>query len=124
MSAKKERLLILDDNEDILTMLKTMLDYNGYEVFIKKSADNIKNHIKEIAPKTILMDKLLSGIDGCDICKNIKEDTQIASIPIIMISALPNAKEVCMVAGAEYFISKPFEMKHLLQIVADAISRN
>jgi DNA-binding response OmpR family regulator len=57
------------------------------------------------------MDMLLSGDNGTDVCKSIK---QSSPIPIMMISAHPNAKEICLAAGADEFIAKPFDMQDML----------
>jgi DNA-binding response OmpR family regulator len=57
---------------------------------------------------------LLSGVNGTDLCAEFKKDSSIAHIPVIMISAHPNAKEICLQAGADEFISKPFDMQDIL----------
>ena len=64
------------------------------------------------------MDMLLSGMNGTEICARLKQDPSLSHIPVIMISAHPNAKEICLDAGAEDFISKPFDMKDLLSRVS------
>ncbi|MEP6675613.1 MAG: response regulator [Ferruginibacter sp.] len=117
----KAHVLIVDDNEDILFMLKTMLQLKDYSVTIKESAENIEAFIQELMPDLILMDMLLSGIDGTDVCRNLKQDPTVAAIPIVMISALPQAGEKCLKAGANFFIGKPFEMNDFLNVVATAL---
>jgi len=69
------------------------------------------------------MDMLLSGIDGTDVCRRLKQDEKISSIPILMFSAHPNAKESCVAAGADDFISKPFEMNDMLGKIDYFVSR-
>jgi DNA-binding response OmpR family regulator len=107
-------ILVLDDDPDICAMLKMVLDYHGY---ITSEADNeIKaKEVLDAAPiGLIIMDMLLSGADGTDICSRLKKDQLTSSIPILMFSAHPNAKATCLAAGADDFISKPFEMNDLL----------
>ena len=118
------KVLIIDDNEDILFMLKSMLQLKEYIVFTKETADDVELFIEELAPDVILMDMLLSGADGRDICMKVKANRLIASIPIVMMSALPNAKEMCLEAGVDYFVAKPFEMGEMFNAIAKAVSRN
>lgn len=115
-------MLIIDDNEDILSMLQAMLQHQGYKTSILDKTHELIQKIKSLQPDIILMDKLLSGSDGCEFCKKIKADTGIAQIPVIMISAHPQAQVECLEAGADFFIEKPFEMDHLLQTLAKAIT--
>ena len=65
---------------------------------------------------------LLSGSDGREICKNIKKNKLISAIPIIMISALPDADICCKEAGTDYFLGKPFEMSDLFETINNALS--
>ena len=124
MAPENSRILIVDDNEDILFMLKTMFQFKGFNVTIKESAENIEPYIEELMPDLILMDMLLSGIDGTEVCKKIKEIPAIAHIPVIMISALPQADVKCLDAGANYFLGKPFEMSELFATVAKAMKQD
>ena len=114
--------LVIDDNEDILLMLKAMLQYHGFHVSIKENAIEVSSFIERLLPDVIVMDMLLSGADGREVCKEIKNNPAIATIPVIMISALPEAGESCMNAGANYFIGKPFEMKEIVQTVSLALA--
>jgi DNA-binding response OmpR family regulator len=62
----------------------------------------------------ILLDMLLSGVNGVDVCMNLKNDPKTKNTPLIMISAHPNAKDLCMNAGADDFIPKPFDMEDII----------
>jgi len=123
MTAAKH-LLLIDDNEDILFMLKAMFQFKGYKVTVKDDTGALENFIQEIMPDVILMDMLLSGANGCELCKQIKVNPAIANIPVIMMSAMPSAGITCREAGAEYFIEKPFEMDSMLKVVASAINQS
>ena len=118
----KVHVLVIDDNEDILSMLQAMLQHKGYQVTILDKTHELIQTVKNLQPDVILMDKLLSGSDGCEFCKELKADAVLALIPVIMISAHPQAKVECLAAGADFFIEKPFEMNHLLQTIADAVN--
>ena len=69
------------------------------------------------------MDMLLSGIDGTDICRQLKLDKETSSIPILMFSAHPTARETCLAAGADDFISKPFEMNDMMERISFFLER-
>ena|SRR5688572_12140334 len=107
-------ILVLDDDPDICSMLKMVLDYHGYGAVDADGEEKAKKILSESHVDLIIMDMLLSGADGTDICRRLKQDGQTSSIPILMFSAHPNAQKICMEAGADDFISKPFEMNDLI----------
>jgi|SRR4051812_3976081 DNA-binding response OmpR family regulator len=110
----KEKILVIDDDPDIGTMIKMILEYKGYSVIVAERAEQASEALKNDGFNLIIMDMLLSGVNGTDLCSEFKKDSSIAHIPIIMISAHPNAKEICLQAGADEFISKPFDMQDIL----------
>jgi DNA-binding response OmpR family regulator len=110
----KEKILVIDDDPDIGTMIKMILEYKGYSVIVAERAEQASEALKNDGFDLIIMDMLLSGVNGTDLCSEFKKDSSIAHIPIIMISAHPNAKEICLQAGADEFISKPFDMQDIL----------
>ena len=107
-------ILVLDDDPDICSMLKMVLDYHGYAAVDAVSEVKAKAVLSKQHVGLIIMDMLLSGADGTAICRRLKQDKQTSSIPILMFSAHPNARKVCVEAGADDFISKPFEMNDML----------
>ncbi len=119
MPTKQLNILVIDDNEDILFMIRAMLQHKGYQVIIKESPAEIERLIQESKADIILMDMLLSGADGREVCRQLKS-TNFASIPLIMLSAHPQARKDCLAAGANYFIEKPFEMTALFETVENA----
>jgi DNA-binding response OmpR family regulator len=124
MTAGKSHILIIEDNEDILNMLKAMLEMKGYSVSTRLNVFEVEASIKELAPDAILMDMLLSGVDGREICKLLKaHHDELAKIPVIMISAHPNAKKECLEAGADYFLEKPFDMEVFFKLIDKALNK-
>ncbi|CAN5202688.1 N/A [soil metagenome] len=122
MQNEQYHILVIDDNADILFMIKAMLEMKGYKITAKDSPENVEIFIEAIKPDLILMDMLLSGADGREVCKSFKINKQISHVPVIMISALPDAAASCIESGADYFLGKPFEMKDLFQTVSSALS--
>ncbi|HKB45081.1 MAG TPA: response regulator [Chitinophagaceae bacterium] len=114
MNKATNRILVLDDDPDIGIMIKIMLEYKGYSVILTDRADKAADIIREDDINLLIMDMLLSGVNGTDVCTELKQNSLTSSIPIMMISAHPNAKRICMDAGADDFISKPFDMQDLV----------
>jgi DNA-binding response OmpR family regulator len=112
-------ILLVDDNEDILMMLKAMLGLKGFKVSATGDVEAIESTIRNVGPDIILMDMLLGGYDGKEICKQLKASEEFAPIPVVMLSAHPNGKTECLQAGADYFLEKPFEMEKLFGIFSD-----
>lgn len=121
MSGNIKKVIIIDDNEDIVSMLKTMLEIKGYNVYIKMNVTGLEDSISEILPDLIIMDMLLSSVDGRTVCKKLKNDKRFAAIPVLMISAHPNAKEKCLDAGADSYLEKPFDMKDFIYSVEKSL---
>jgi len=121
---KKEKILVLDDDPDIGTMIKMMLEYKGYSVTVSDRAEQANEILKTDAVDLIIMDMLLSGVNGTDLCSELKKDSSLAHTPVIMISAHPNAKEICLQAGADEFISKPFDMQDILSKIDHLIQNS
>jgi CheY-like chemotaxis protein len=116
MSENKKRILIADDNEDILDMMETILEAEGYGVTTIIRAEEVLA-IKEDLPDLILLDIWMSGVDGRDICSHLKNQPLTKHIPIILVSANRDIEEISINAGADDFICKPFDLDEFLQKV-------
>jgi DNA-binding response OmpR family regulator len=119
---KITRILVLDDDPDIGTMIKMMLEYKGYSVTVSDRAEQAEEVLRNNNIDLIIMDMLLSGVNGTDICTELKQNNSTSHIPVMMISAHPNAKEICLQAGADEFISKPFDMQDILSKINKLVS--
>ncbi len=111
---RQARILVIDDDPDIGIMIKMMLEYKGYTVSVATRAELVDEMVDNHQFDLVIMDMLLSGTNGIDICRHMKQNPKTADLPVMMISAHPNAKEICMQAGADEFISKPFDMQEIL----------
>jgi len=120
---QKSLILVLDDDPDICIMIKMVLDYYGYDAMDADNEENARKIILSNHVDLLIMDMLLSGVDGTDICRQLKQDKETSSIPILMFSAHPTAKETCLAAGADDFISKPFEMNDLIDKISFFLER-
>jgi DNA-binding response OmpR family regulator len=107
-------ILIIEDEPDIGCIVKMALEFNGYSVLLLKNAADCIEYIKSNNINLIIMDLLISGVYGVDVCKLSKADTSLSFIPVMMMSAHPDAKQICIEAGADDFIAKPFDISELL----------
>lgn len=112
-----KKILVIDDDAAILEVIKIILEENNYSVTTATNGSILKNLNSHRQPDLILLDVLLSGEDGRDIVGSLKSRKATRDIPIVMISAHPSAYEGSLHAGADDFISKPFDIDHLLKVV-------
>ena len=112
------KILAVDDDNDILDVIRIILEDEGYEVATLTNGKDIINSITSIRPDLILLDVMLSGMDGREICKTIKADAHFNFIPIIMISASHNLQNYSALPGPPNgFIPKPFDIDKLVNVV-------
>lgn len=113
----RKRILVADDDPGLGDMLQMMLEDAGYEVEIQVDGQAVQQ-MKEPFPDLLLLDIRLSGTDGRTICEQIKSQEATHHIPIIILSAHKDTRRMARDAGADDFLTKPFEMKDLLALVA------
>ena len=117
-----EKILILDDNEDILALIQMILDLEGYETKGISAGSQLMQSVDEFNPDLILLDVLLGDSDGRILCNTLKANPATASIPIIMISA----SHAVFSLQDDYlkpddFIAKPFDIDDLVNRVKKAL---
>src|SRR3954468_19719842 len=110
------KILVVDDDLDILEVLKFLLRKNGYEVILLSEARKVIDTVKETNPDIVLLDINLSGYDGREICKYLKTELKV-SIPVVLFSANANYKNSFKEYYANDFLEKPFEVKKLLSLL-------
>lgn len=119
----KKKILIADDDESIRDIFRIVLEKAGYDLEIKEDAGEILTNNFTL-PDIFLIDKLLSGVDGLDVCRHLKSNPDTSKIPIVMVSASPDIGTVALKAGADDFIEKPFELSYLLKVIERNISNS
>ena len=123
-TAQAHTILVVDDDPDISMMLKLMLEYKGYAVTVLSKPDETIRMLENDEYSMVIIDMLLSGVSGIDICNRIRQNSDTADCPVLMISAHPNAKEICLQAGADDFISKPFDMNDILSRINNLVNKS
>ena len=121
----KKKIFIIEDEEDIITLLTFHLEKEGYEIQSSITGVNILNKIKQCMPDLILLDLMLPGTDGFEICKQLKQEKQTENIPIIMLTAKNEESTVVagLELGAEDYITKPFSIPILIARVRKAFRK-
>lgn len=110
--------LVIDDDPDILDALRFLFEDAGFNVeTMTKNGEAVIKKVKNTPPDVIILDVLLSGHDGRHLCKQLKSQIDTKDIPIIMISAHPDAQKTSLDAGANSFLAKPFDIFELLSQV-------
>lgn len=111
----KAKILVVDDDSGIGEMLKTLLEFYGYQVVVTERPEETEDIILKKDIDIVMLDMLISGVNGTDVCARLRENEATANIPVLMMSALHDAGEKCRKAGANDFIAKPFEMDDLIE---------
>jgi DNA-binding response OmpR family regulator len=118
------RILVVDDDKDLLDVTQALLLKKGFEVEIESTWEEALEKINTFEPQVILLDVFLSGIDGLDICKQLKTMPKTKDIPVLIFSAYPRiAETVIYEYGADDFIAKPFEVNELISKVHGVLSQ-
>jgi CheY-like chemotaxis protein len=115
-----KKILIVDDNPGIVDALQLLLESKGYKVETSFDGEILED-LPYDPPQLILLDLLLSGRDGKELCQILKQNSKTKDIPVIMMSAQPGAEREWEISGAEEFLSKPFEIKKLQEKITKYI---
>lgn len=119
----KKNIWVVDDDESILEVMQVLLEGEGYLVKTFVNGHRLQElDAHSELPDLILLDVLLSGEDGRDICKRLKHRQETKDIPIIMLSAHSSAGKVASVCGADDFLGKPFDIDALIGTVEKHLS--
>ena len=111
---KKNKILVVDDDSGIGEMLKTLLEFYEYDVTVTAKPEETEKLIIAEKVDLVLLDMLISGVNGTDVCARLRNNPQTENTPVLMMSALHDAGTKCREAGANDFIAKPFEMDDLV----------
>lgn len=117
-----KRVLVVDDDEFILDAVSLLLQAEGFSILTLLQGDQVVETARTWQPDVILLDILISGTDGRDICRQLKAETGLQHIPVLLVSAHPNVAETTQHCGAENFLAKPFERQQLLQAMAEVMA--
>jgi len=117
-----KRVLVLDDDMGVLEAIESALTYEGFVVRTLGRTYNIFKNIQDFNPDVIILDFLLGGISGAELCKQIKNNRETKYLPVIIISAYKPNIGLLRSFGCDYFLSKPFDLAELYRGINKVLS--
>jgi two-component system alkaline phosphatase synthesis response regulator PhoP len=121
----KEKVLIIEDEKDILKVLEYNLEKEGFRTLLCRNGEEGLDWARKELPDLILLDLMLPGLDGLEVCRELKREPKTSAIPIIMLTA--KAQETDKVAGLELgaddYVTKPFSVRELIARVKVVLRR-
>jgi two-component system phosphate regulon response regulator PhoB len=120
-----ENILIVDDEEDVLELVRYNLDRNGYKVETATTGEQAMIKARAKLPDLMILDLMLPGIDGLEVCRKLKSEIRTQNIPIIMLTAKGEETDIVtgLELGADDYITKPFSPKVLVARVRRILHR-
>ncbi len=121
-----KRILVVDDEVQLVEMVKIRLEANGYNVLAAYDGQEALDKARKEKPDLIVLDLMLPKLDGYKVCRMIKFDDKYKNIPIILFSARAQEsdKEMGIQVGADAYITKPFEPKVLLSKIKELLGED
>jgi len=120
-----EKILVVDDEENIQELIKYNLEKSGFIVICTGNGIDAVKIVKQQFPQLMLLDLMLPGMDGLDVCKEIRKDSVMSNMPIIMITAKEEDidKIIGLELGADDYITKPFSVRELIARIKAMLRR-
>ncbi|MCG6981815.1 MAG: response regulator [Deltaproteobacteria bacterium] len=116
-----EKILVVDDEQEIRNLLDHFLKDQGYEVVLASDGNQALKLAAEENPQVIILDIKMPGLDGLEVCKLLKGKEQTRLIPIIVITGFEDNKMEALNRGADDFVNKPFDMAEIAIRVKSAL---
>ncbi|NOY52196.1 MAG: response regulator transcription factor [Deltaproteobacteria bacterium] len=119
------RILVVDDEKDIRDLVRYHLERAGFRVDSLDRGDEVIVRAGEVRPDLVVLDLMLPGLDGREVCRLLRADPETASIPIVMLTAKGNEEEIIhgLDLGADDYVTKPFSPKVLLSRIGAVLRR-
>jgi len=112
-----KRILILDDNQDILEIVHETLEYEQFDVKSTSEGINVMPLVEEFNPDLVILDYRVAGTNGGELCRQIKAHPKFGDIPVIIFSAYINHQADLFAYGCDAIINKPFDLTELVEKV-------
>ena len=121
----KAKILVVDDEEDVLELVRYNLEKNGYTVETAMTGEDALRKVRIKTPDLVILDLMLPGVDGLGVCKALKKDSKTEYIPVIMLTAKGEESDIVtgLELGADDYVTKPFSPKVLVARVRRSLHR-
>lgn len=123
-STSTRRIIIFDDDEDILSICSYVLEEQGWEVHTFTDCNNVTEKVSGISPDVILMDNWIPDAGGIIATQTLKKAEGLRNIPVIYFSANSDIQLLASHAGAESYLAKPFDLNDLEQVINNVLVNN
>ncbi len=119
------KVLLVDDDEDFIETVKFYLTHSGYLVSVANNGEEAFAKLEVSKPDIVLLDLMLPGMSGTEICKKLKSDPELLSIPVLMVTAKGEREDIkyAIKVGANGYIPKPFSLPRLVERIEEVLSR-
>lgn len=123
--APRRNILVVEDEDDILELVQYNLTKSGFAVTAVTSGEEALKAVSTRHPDLVLLDLMLPGVDGLEVCKSLKQDPRTKSIPVVMLTAKGEESDIVtgLELGADDYITKPFSPKVLIARVRTVLRR-
>ncbi|HEY9533115.1 MAG TPA: response regulator [Mucilaginibacter sp.] len=118
MNDTKRKIIVFDDDEDILSICNYILEEKGWDVYTFTDCNAITKRVLDIMPDVILMDNWIPDAGGIIATQTLKKDEELKNIPVIYFSANSDIQLLASHAGAETYLAKPFDLDELERIIS------
>jgi CheY-like chemotaxis protein len=122
MDNPDKKIIIFDDDKDILLICRFILESQGWTVYTFTDCNKITEKVSSILPQVILMDNWIPDDGGIIATQTLKKDPELKNIPVIYFSANSNIELLAKQAGAETFLAKPFEIEELERVINSVLA--
>jgi DNA-binding NtrC family response regulator len=119
----EKKILIFDDDTDILELCKYVLNKKGFEVHTRERCDDIIQTLEEVKPDLVLMDNWIPEVGGVEATQAIKNHPGFKEMPVIYFSANSEVQKLAKQAGADEFIAKPFDLTHFENTISGFLNK-
>jgi CheY-like chemotaxis protein len=119
------RILVVDDDPTILRLLQVNLEMEGHEVLTAGDGHEALARLRDDAPEVVLLDVMMPGLDGWQVCEQVRADPALAATPVVILSARAQQSDLerGVQAGADAYITKPFDPLELVELVEHLAAR-
>ena len=120
---RSRKILIVDDEPNIVVPLQFLMEQNGYQVKIAESGEAAIDLMERFRPDLVLLDIMLPGVNGLEVCQMLREDPELKETKIVLVSALGRDVDMAkgMAMGADAYITKPFSNREIVARVNELL---
>ncbi len=118
------RILVADDDPSILRLLQLNFELEGYEVATASDGEEALAQARASSPDVIVLDVMMPGLDGWEVCRRLKEDEALRDVPVVLLTALGQERERRhgLAMGASEYVQKPFDPDQLVNVVKGTLA--